>query len=116
MTLRFYFDEHIRRAVARGLMERGFEAVMAVDVDMVGKDDDTEHLPYATAHSMVMVTFDRPFAGRTMSNFDHAGLICLSENIRDDIGAISRALVDFAEQHTEEQSAGRVFWLSAHIP
>ena len=70
MTVRFYFDEHMRRAVAQGLAQRGYVATMAVDVNMVGKDDDTEHLPYARDQGLVMVTFDRRFAGRTMSRTD----------------------------------------------
>jgi hypothetical protein len=43
---------------------------------MAGKDDDTEHLPYATEEHAVLVTRDRPFAGRTQKRTDHAGLIC----------------------------------------
>jgi predicted nuclease of predicted toxin-antitoxin system len=61
----FYFDEHMNRAVADALIQRGYSVVMAVDVDMEGKDD-SEHLSYATAHNLVLVTFDHPFAHRTM--------------------------------------------------
>ena len=35
-----YFDEHMNRAVANALVERGIQVVMAVDVGMEGKDDD----------------------------------------------------------------------------
>jgi hypothetical protein len=84
---------------------------MAVDVDMVGKDDDTNHLPYASYRGLVMVTFDRSFAGRTMSRTDHKGLICLSEKLRDDIGSMIRILAHFAEQYTPKDVEGRVFWL-----
>jgi hypothetical protein len=111
MTVGFYFHEHMRRATERGLRDRGYHVVMAVDVDMTGSDDDTEHLPYATQQGLVMVTFDRPFAGRTTVRSDHAGLICLSETVRDDIGAIIRILVAFAEAHSVDDIYGRVFWL-----
>jgi predicted nuclease of predicted toxin-antitoxin system len=109
--MRFYFDEHMRRAVAKGLVEYGHEVIMAVDVDMSQKDDDTEHLPYATEQGLILVTFDRPFAGRTMSVTDHAGLVCISENLRDDIGGIIRVLLEFAEQYATEDTTGQVFWL-----
>jgi predicted nuclease of predicted toxin-antitoxin system len=108
----FYFDEHMNRAVADALDQRGYHVVMAVDVEMEGKDDDTEHLPYATEHNLVMVTFDHPFAARTMSRTDHPGLICLAYSIREDIGRIVEVLIEFAELYEPERDAGQVFWLS----
>lgn len=109
--IRYYFDEHMPRSAAKGLVRHGIHVTMAVDVGMSGKDDDGEHLPYATRTGMVMVTFDRPFAGRTMSHTDHAGLICLNEKLRTNIGAIVQMLHTFAKQHTPGNTAGRVFWL-----
>lgn len=109
--IRFYFDEHMPRSVTKGLVSRGIHVTMAVDVNMVGKDDDTEHLPYASENGLVFVTFDRPFAGRTMSRTDHTGLICLSEQIRSNIGRMIQILADFSEQKTPDEVAGRVFWL-----
>jgi predicted nuclease of predicted toxin-antitoxin system len=75
----FYFDEHMNRAVAVALTQRGFQVVMAVDIGMEGKDD-AEHLTYATEHGLVMVTFDHPFAGRTMAHSEYLGLVCLAYN------------------------------------
>lgn len=111
MTVRFYFDEHMPRAVAEGLLNRGYEVTMAVDVDMENKDDDSEHLPYAAEHGLVMVTFDRPFAGRTMARTDHAGLICISQKMRTDVGGIIRLLTKFADEYTPESAVAQVFWL-----
>jgi predicted nuclease of predicted toxin-antitoxin system len=111
MSIGFYFDEQMPRSAAKGLAERGFQVVMAVDEDMVGKDDDTEHLPFASEQGLVIVTFDRPFAGHTASRTDHAGLICLSENLRMDIGGIIRVLSAYAEQHSNADVSGQVFWL-----
>lgn len=108
----FYFDEHMNRVVADALMEQGYQVVMAVDVDMEGKDDDTEHLPYATECNLIMVTFDHPFASRTMARADHPGLICLAYSIREDIGRMIEVLAEFAELYDPEQDAGQVFWLS----
>lgn len=111
MSVGFYFDEHMPRAVQKSMEQRGYLVVMAVDVGMEDKDDDNEHLPFSTERGLVMVTFDRPFAGRTQSRIDHAGLICLSESLRTDIGAIIRALTEFANQYTSDEIAGSVFWL-----
>lgn len=107
----FYFDEHMPRAVASRLIQLGYPVVMAVDIGMEGKDDDTGHLPYAVQNELVMVTFDHPFAGRTLTRSDHPGLICLSPQVRNDIGRMIELLVEFAELYDQEQDNGRVFWL-----
>jgi predicted nuclease of predicted toxin-antitoxin system len=111
MSIRFYFDEHMPRRVAESLIQSGIEVVLAVDVGMTQKDDDTEHLQYAAENDLVMVTFDRPFAGRTVERMDHTGLICLSEHLRNDIGGQIRTLANFATSHPTESVVGQVFWL-----
>lgn len=58
----FYFDEHMPRPVAKALEQRGIVVTMAIDVDMKGKDDDTEHLPFATQQEAIIFTRDKPFA------------------------------------------------------
>ncbi len=108
--IKFYFDEHSPRAVEKGLQKRGFEVVMAVDVDMVQKDDDSEHLPYATERGLVVFTRDEPFAGRTAKHTNHSGLVCWTGD-DDNFGGMIRKLVDFAESYTAEEVVGQVFWL-----
>lgn len=109
-TIRFYFDEHMPRAVAQGLLQQDIEVVFAVDVDMTGRDDDTEHLRYATEHDLVLVTRDHPFAGRSSKRSDHAGLICWTGR-GDDIGGMIQGLTRFANQYAVDDVRGRVFWI-----
>ena len=66
--IKFYFDEHMTRVVQTAVKDRGYEVMMAVDVGMVGKDDDTEHLPYAAANQAVIFTRDSLFAGPALSS------------------------------------------------
>src|SRR5690554_1712691 len=99
--IKFYGDEHIRRQIAKSIIERGYEFVLAIDLGMLAKDDDTQHLPLAASLGAVIVTFDKPFAGRTQSRTDHSGLICWTGE-HADIGGIIRALVEFADNHTPE--------------
>jgi predicted nuclease of predicted toxin-antitoxin system len=106
----FYLDEMVSRKIAEQLIRRGYSAVLAVDMSMAEKDDLTEHLPRATEQERVLVTFDRPFAGRASGLTDHAGLVCLT-CAQDDIGSAVHALTEFAEQHSPEDAAGHVFWL-----
>jgi hypothetical protein len=110
----FYFDEHMNRAVADGLMLRGYFVIMAVDVEMEGKDDDTEHLAFAFERHLVMVTFDHPFAVRTLARTDHTGLICLAYRIRENIGRMIEVLVEFAQLYEPDRDSGQVFWLSEY--
>jgi predicted nuclease of predicted toxin-antitoxin system len=110
MIVSFYFDEMMSRKAAEQIIQHEYNVVMAQDVGMQQKTD-SEHLAYATEHKLVLVTFDRPFAGRTTQTDAHAGLICLSGS-QDSVGIIVRSLITFAEQHTPESAAGHVFWFS----
>lgn len=110
MNIKFYFDEMMAHKVAASLRERGYTIVMAVEAEMTEKDDLTQHLVYATANEMVLVTQDKPFAGRAMENSDHAGVICWTGK-QDDIGSIIRKLDEFAQIHENEDIKGQVFWL-----
>lgn len=111
MTARFYFDENMSRPVADALKQRGYEVVMAADVGMLQKDDDTEHLPYAIENNLVLVTFDHPFAKRTELRTDHPGMVCISHTLEGRIGRIVQELSDFAELYDPELDRGKVFWL-----
>lgn len=112
-AIKLYFDEMMPRPVAEGLVEKGVDVTMAVDVGMKGKDDDTEHLVYATENDCILVTFDRPFAGRVSKRSDHAGLICLSEAIRSQYGKTIDVLLEFVKEHSLENTKGLVFWLKS---
>lgn len=105
----FYFDEMMPRSPVKQLQDQGYSVVMAVDVGMTGKED-TEHLKYASDEGLVMVTFDRPFAGKTAKLVNHAGLICLS-GTQQDVGYIVRTLAEFSRNYETEAAAGQVFWL-----
>lgn len=106
--IKFYFDEMMPRPIARALIGRGYEVIMAIDVEITDKDDDTEHLPFATANDAVLCTRDKPFAGRGQSRDDHAGLICWTGE-GDDFGGMIRSLDAFANSHTADEVKGRVF-------
>jgi len=108
-AISFYFDEMVSRIPAEELSKRGISVVMAVDVGMVNKDDLSEHLHYATEHGLVVVTFDRKFAGLAAKTTEHPGLVCLSGS-QDNFGYMVRTLIAVAEQYTPETIAGTVVW------
>ena len=106
----FYFDEMMSRKVASELIRDGHQVIMAVDAGMIEKDDLIDHLPYAAQRGAVVVTADRPFAGRASRLANHSGVICWTGSL-DDIGGTIKALIRFAGQYQAEAAAGRVYWL-----
>jgi predicted nuclease of predicted toxin-antitoxin system len=58
--LRFYFDTHIAKAVATQLRLKGVEVIRCEEVSMA-EADDIEHLEYATANRLMLVSHDRDF-------------------------------------------------------
>jgi predicted nuclease of predicted toxin-antitoxin system len=109
MMINFYFDEMLNRSLANELAKHGYTVIMANDIEMTGKSDE-EHLAEATKRGLVLVTLDKPFAGRTTQRSDHMGLVCWTPTDQT-IGAMVRALTEFAKQNTSEQVTGQVFWL-----
>lgn len=105
----YYLDEMMPRTLAEEVIARGYQVVMAIDVEMEGKDD-SDHLRYASQHNLILVTRDKPFAGRTMKDINHSGLICWT-GAQQDVGGMVRALVEFAGKYEPDEVKGRVFWL-----
>jgi predicted nuclease of predicted toxin-antitoxin system len=106
----FYFDEMVQRAAAEELIKQGYQVILAVDAGMAEKTDP-EHLQYATAQGLVLVTYDRKFAGLTSQKTNHTGLVCLTIEQQGNVGAMVRLLAKFAEQYTPDEVIGHVFWL-----
>ncbi len=112
--IKFYFDEMMSRLVAEALQKRGIEVTMAYDAGMIDKDDDLDHLPYATKHGLVLVTMDKPFAGRTLARTDHAGLVCWTGE-QNQFGNQITALAEFSISHSPEDVVAQVFWLKPKV-
>jgi predicted nuclease of predicted toxin-antitoxin system len=55
--IKFYFDEHVPRAVARGLERRGVNVLTAQDAGHLGISD-REQLVFALQQERVVVTMD----------------------------------------------------------
>ena len=106
----FYFDEMMSRLVAETLQKHGYSVLMAFDAGMIDKDDDSEHLPFAAARGLVLVTMDRPFAGHALAIGDHSGVISWTGE-QNNFGQQISALSAFADTHVPEDVKGQVFWL-----
>jgi predicted nuclease of predicted toxin-antitoxin system len=58
--IRLYTDEHIPRAVVRGLRERGVDTLTVLEVGMLGAGDE-EYLAFARREGRVLFTQDDDF-------------------------------------------------------
>lgn len=74
----FYLDEHIPKAVAKGLRQRGIPVVTCSEIDTLGYKD-IEHLSLAFEKSWVIVTRDNDFLILHAEEVHHAGIVFASQ-------------------------------------
>ena len=58
--VKFYTDEHVPRAVVRGLRDRGVDVLSVAEAGMLGASDDA-HLARGLGEGRVMLTRDEVF-------------------------------------------------------
>ena len=119
MTVAFYFDDNCAdTAVVRGLLRASVSAVASVDTGTYGAAD-TDHLEYAAANNLTLVTSDvddfaRLSADWLRSGRSHSGIVIVRQQhftVREQIRRLLRI-------HTEvslELIAGRIEFLT-HWP
>jgi hypothetical protein len=71
--IRFFFDQHIPSAVARGLRRRGVDVLTAQEVSRCGLPDP-DQLQFATAEQRVVMTFDPDYLALHTNGVAHAGI------------------------------------------
>jgi predicted nuclease of predicted toxin-antitoxin system len=72
--IRFFFDQHIPPAVARGLRRRGVDVLTAQEAGRCGRPDP-DQLQFATAEQRVVMTFDTDYLALHASGVPHAGIV-----------------------------------------
>lgn len=96
-VLQFYFDTHMPRAAALQLGARGISVVRCEEVGLA-EADDTEHLEYATAHSLTLVSHDRDFwdihALWSGQGLRHTGIVLFHRQLQGHVGRIVTELAD----------------------
>ena len=84
---RFYMDEHVSRAVVRGLRQRGIDVQTVVEAQKLGASDD-EHLAFALREGRVVFTQDDDFLRLAAAGAAHAGIVYAPQGTP--IGAVVR--------------------------
>jgi predicted nuclease of predicted toxin-antitoxin system len=116
LSIRLYFDHHIRGRFAVDLRRQGFEVVQAREVgnELVA---DEVHLRWATDHRRVIFTHDLkdfpPLAEKWfLEGRDHAGIILSVQPGRSaPYNVLLRRLLRLLETLTADEMVNRVEWL-----
>ena len=106
--LRYYFDEHMPKAVARALRLRGVDVVTLSEIDMLSAQDH-EHLARADAESRVIVSCDADFLCLDAQGHQHGGIIWVKDRPR--VGYLVRRLMMYHEHLDPEDMRGAVEFL-----
>ena len=72
--IRFYTDEHVSKAVIRGLRQRGVDVLTVPEADMMGATDE-DHLVFALSSNRVIFTQDANFLRLAAQGLPHAGIV-----------------------------------------
>jgi predicted nuclease of predicted toxin-antitoxin system len=89
--IRFFFDQNISPAVARGLRAQNVDVVTAQEAGRCGLSDP-DQLQYATVAGRVLVTFDQDYLVLDAGGVPHAGIAWCSAT-KYSIGQVINALL-----------------------
>lgn len=104
----YYTDEHVARAVIRGLRQRGVDVLTALEVNKLGAEDD-EHLVFALAEGRVVFTQDEDFLRLASAGNAHAGIVYAPQHTP--IGELINGLMLIYRVLRSEEMAGNIEYL-----
>lgn len=103
-----YTDEHVARAVARGLRQRGVDVLTVAEAGLLGAADE-EHLARALVEERVIFTQDDDFLRLHAAGAEHAGIVYAPQ--QTPVGAIIRGLMLIYQVLEADDMKGRVEFL-----
>jgi len=106
--VRYYTDEHVAKAVARGLRQRGVDVLTVAEANRLGAADE-EHLAYAFAEGRVVFTQDNDFLRLASLGKTHAGIVYAPQHTP--IGEIITGLMLIYHVMEAEEMMGNVEYL-----
>jgi predicted nuclease of predicted toxin-antitoxin system len=106
--IRLYTDEHVPRAVVKGLRERGVDTVTVSEAGMLGASNE-EHLAFARREGRVLFTQDDDFLRLHASEVEHAGIVYARQPTT--IGDMIHGLVLVVEVLDSEEMKGHLEFL-----
>ncbi|HEY7154781.1 MAG TPA: DUF5615 family PIN-like protein [Gemmataceae bacterium] len=106
--IKFYTDEHVARAVVRGLRQRGVDVLTVPEAGLLGATDE-EHLERARVEGRVLFTQDEDFLRLHATGIEHAGIAYVAQGTS--IGEIIRGLMLICQVLEAEDMKGHVEYL-----
>lgn len=106
--IQFYTDEHVPKAVARGLRQRGVDVITVQEAGMLGASDE-EHLSFAQEQGRVIFTQDEDFLRLHASERHHAGIVYAHQQTA--VGEMIRGLMLVFELLESDEMEGHVEFL-----
>jgi uncharacterized protein with PIN domain len=104
--IHYHLDEHIDRAIAVGLRQRGIDVTTTTEVGLLNKADPHQ-ISFATAEGRVFVTCDRGILREIPPGTSHSGIV-IARSGRRYIGPIVLALVRLHRTTTAEEMVDRL--------
>ncbi len=101
----FVVDEHVPKAVVRGLKQRGVDAIGVPEVGMRSASD-LGLLAFARSVGRAVFTQDEDFLRLHAEGQPHSGIVFARQGVS--IGDVIRGLQAVAEAYSAEDLAGRV--------
>jgi hypothetical protein len=106
--IRFLTDEHVPKAVAKGLRERGVDASTAAEARTLGTGD-SRLLEHLKAEGRVVVTHDADYLRLHAAGVPHAGIVYAPPD--KSIGDIVRGVLLIAEVLDSDEMMNHVEFL-----
>lgn len=106
--IRFLTDEHVPKAVAKGLRERGIDAVTAAEAGTLGAEDPWV-LDHLKTEGRVVITHDADYLRLHAAGVPHAGIVYAPPD--NSIGDIIRGAWLIAEVLDSDEMMNHVEFL-----
>lgn len=107
-SIKFYTDEHVAKAVAQGLRQRGTDVLTVPEAGLLGASDE-DHLARAQAEGRVLFTQDDDFLRLHAAGVAHAGIAYAPQGTA--LGDIIRGLMLLYQVLEAEDMKGHLEYL-----
>ena len=106
--IKLYLDEHVSRAVAKGLRQRGVDALTVPEAGLIGASDE-EHLARAFREGRVIFTQDDDFLRLAARGYRHTGIVYARQ--QTPVGEVIRGLLLICQVLDAEEMVGHIGFL-----